>query len=733
MKIAFLKLQEAEARIRELEAARSEPIAIVGVGCRIPGAEEGPDAFWRLLRDQRCAVSDRVEQRLRGIVGPLQLPESSRHAALLESVDLFDPQHFGISPREAAAMDPQQRLLLEVSWEALEDAGIDPGSLYRSSTGVYVGIAANDYAVLQVKDGDLKKLHPHFASGTALSIASGRIAYTFGLHGPAVSVDTACSSSLVAVHLACQALRAQECSVALAGGVNLILTPEASVAFAQAGMTSSRGICSPFLNSADGFVRGEGCGIVVLKRLVDAKAAGDRMLAVIAASAINQDGPSSGLTAPSGSAQQALLQEAYRRAGVDLSAVGYVETHGTGTRLGDPIEAEALGAAFAGRSGKLAIGSVKANIGHLESAAGIAGLIKLVLSLEHKQIPGQIQHTDLNEHIRWHELPIELPAQARDWDPIGGRRIGGVSSFGLSGTNVHVVVEEWPKLERSVKNSEGPDVLCLSARTEAALREMAERYSHYLKEAPWGWNEICHTANTGRAALAERLAIVATNSNAAAEKLDEWLRSDVSKGIWRGHAHPSFRGPLQQSSGLEPDTLARLFVEGAGVDWSLPKAGRELRRAKLPTYPFQRERYWFEERRLDSAPAFNATLVSVHSAESVPQEQDIRLLTSSAPAEERLGIIRDYLRTQVAKVLGMESVSCLDQDKPLAELGMDSLMALELKNGLQQFSGMKLPANFAFEHPTIRDAAVYLNAIIGPTQGETATRGDAGEYEDIAL
>ncbi len=274
------------------------------------------------------------------------LPDAARSAALLERIDLFDPKHFGISPREAAGIDPQQRLLLEVSWEALEDAGIDPSSIYQSLTGVYVGICSHDYAQLQLSDAGIDAVNPHFASGIASSVASGRISYVLGLSGPSVSIDTACSSSLVAVHLACEAIRRGECSLALAGGVNLILSPEYSIAFAQAGMLSPRGVCRAFDAGADGFVRGEGCGVVVLKRLRDAQANNDRILGLILGSAVNQDGATSGLTVPNGHAQQALLRQAHLNAQVEARQVGYVEAHGTGTPLGDPIEAEALGAVF---------------------------------------------------------------------------------------------------------------------------------------------------------------------------------------------------------------------------------------------------------------------------------------------------------------------------------------------------------------------------------------------------
>ncbi|WP_058188400.1 type I polyketide synthase [Terracidiphilus gabretensis] len=730
VKLAFLKLQEAEARIRELEAEQSGPIAIVGIGCRFPDAEEGPDSYWRLLSDRHCAISDGMQDRLRTTDGVVQLPDSARGAALLKQVDLFDPQHFGISPREAAAMDPQQRLLLEVSWEALEHAGIDPFSLYQTRAGVYIGITSHDYAQLQTRGGNLKELHPHSAVGVASSIAAGRIAYTLGLHGPAISIDTACSSSLVAVHLASEALRRQECSMALAGGVNLILAPEASVAFAQAGMLSASGTCAPFLSSADGFVRGEGCGIVVLKRLKDSEAAGDRILAVILGSAVNQDGPSSGLTAPNGLAQQALLREAHRRAGIAPEEVRYVEAHGTGTKLGDPVESEALGAVFAGRSEKLAIGSVKANVGHLEAAAGVAGLIKLVLSLVHGEIPGQLMRRGLSEYIRWDELPLELPAETSAWMPIAGRRIGGVSSFGFSGTNAHVVVEGWSSEEDQREVPEGSDVLMISARTEGSLRRLAEKYSMYLRETTWNWSEICHTASVGRAALAERLAVVAGSRDEAAEKLSDWLSGKAANGVYRGHVKAARRGNQGQTDELTPEAFAELFAQGGDVNWKRRGAGKGLRRAELPIYPFERERYWFKERSLDRE---EAPMISLGSTEAKPHLEDLRFLLTDASDEERLGIIRNFLRGEIAKVLEMNVSAELREDKPLAEMGMDSLMALELKHSVQQSSGVMLPANFMFEYPTIQQAAAYLNAMIGSNQKEPRSLTHSADYEDIAL
>jgi len=733
LKLAYLKLQQSEKRIRQLEAARREPIAIVGMGCRMPGAEGGPEAFWRLIRDQRCAVSGGLEQRFRTLMVPADLPEAARSAALLEHVDMFDPQHFGISPREAATMDPQQRLLLEVSWEALENGGIDPFSLYKTSTGVYIGITSHDYAQLQLRGGNLGSIHGHFASGAALSVAAGRISYTLGLNGPAISVDTACSSSLVAVHLACEALRSQECSLALAGGVNLILAPEASVAFAETGMLSQRGICSPFLDAADGFVRGEGCGLVVLKRLSDAEAAGDRVLAVIAGSAVNQDGASSGLTAPNGMAQQALLREAHRRANIDPSEIGYVETHGTGTRLGDPIEAEALGAAFGDRSEKLLIGSVKANVGHLESAAGIAGLIKLVKCLEHGEIPGQVSATSLNEHIRWEELPLEVPAVTRSWQAIGDRRVGGVSSFGFSGTNAHVVVEEYlRKTEPPREDGDRLDALCLSARTKQALRDLAEKYAAYLKGTSWSWNEICSTARTGRAALTDRLAVVASSRDAAAAILSDWLQGKVTQGLYPAGGEASCNNaPGSEKS--TPHIVANLFVTGESEDWRSHESDKGLRRAELPTYSFQRERFWFEKRDQFASPVEEPAPTGVKAGKPAPAQVDLRLLMARIPAEQRLGTLREYLKAEVGKVLEIDPGTPLNADEPLIEMGLDSLMALELKNSLQQCSGVKLPASFLFEYPTIADAANYLNAIISPAESQSDYRHDPSEFEGISL
>jgi len=341
--------------------------------------------------------------------------------------------------------------------------------------------------------------------------------------------------------------------------------------------------------------------VVVLKRLRDAEAAGDRVQGVILGSAVNQDGASSGLTVPNGLAQQALLREAHRRAGIEAKQVGYVEAHGTGTRLGDPIEAEALGAVFGGREEKLAIGSVKSNIGHLESAAGVAGLMRLVLSLEHGEIPGQVHWQRPSEHVRWEEMPLEVVTEARAWEPLEGRRIGGVSSFGFSGTNAHVVVEGRSR-EASEPGEAGEDVLVISARTEPALRELAGRYAEYLEaDEEWSWAEICHTAGVGRAEMSERLAVVAEGKREAGAKLRAWLRGEAGQGIFAGHVGAGQRGLHEVDAQAMPQQIAEEYVQGAKVDWEQRRGERRLRRARLPRYAFQRERYWIEERKAETA------------------------------------------------------------------------------------------------------------------------------------
>ncbi len=370
----------------------------------------------------------------------------SRYGGYIEGIDGFDPEFFGVSPREAIWIDPQQRLVLETVWEGLERAGYSPASLRGSRTGVFVGVGANEYSHL-LSATSVEKIEPQFITGNAINAISGRVSFALGLEGPAVAVDTACSSSLVAVHQAVQGLHSGDCDLALAGGVNVLLSPVTIIAASRARMLSPNGRCATFDAAADGYVRSEGCGMLVLKRLSDAVRDGDRVAAVIPSSAVNQDGASSGLTVPNGGAQQRLIAMALARAGLNGGDVDYLEAHGTGTPLGDPIEVQAAGAAFAGARDAdrpLLMGSVKTNIGHLESASGAAGLIKVVLSLQHAVLPQSLHFDNPSPHIPWDSLPVRVVNEATPWESSGRPRRAGVSSFGFTGTNAHVLVEEAP-------------------------------------------------------------------------------------------------------------------------------------------------------------------------------------------------------------------------------------------------------------------------------------------------
>ena len=543
----LLALKKARQRLEVMKNRKCEPIAIIGMGGRFPGAGS-PEEFWKLLYHGVDAITEIPKERWD--VDRYYDPDPNAPGKMYtrcggfiqQPVDQFDPQFFGISPREAEGMDPQQRLLLEVSWEALENAGQAPDKLRHSATGVFIGLSTDDYTEFCTSS----VLNPYFSLGNARSVAAGRIAYTLGLQGPNIQLDTACSSSLVAVHLAVMSLRSGESDLALAGGVNLILSPLSTISRCSIRALSPDGRCKTFDVSADGYGQGEGCGIIVLKRLSDAKANGDNILALIRGSAVNHDGPSSGLTVPNEQAQEKVIRQALKNAKVKPTDVSYIEAHGTGTELGDPIEVNVLGSVFGQRSEPLIIGSVKSNIGHLEAAAGIACLIKVVLAFQHGKIPPHLHFNHPNPHIPWDELPIKVATERTNWP--GG--IAGISSFGLSGTNAHIVVEASPdngrdgaKISASAETkaragkwatgfSRPLHLLALSAKTEAALHELVGKYEHYL--ASIGTSEesadavvpdlasICFTANTGRNHFDHRLAIITANKSQLMSQLAEF-------------------------------------------------------------------------------------------------------------------------------------------------------------------------------------------------------------------
>jgi len=518
----------------------SEPIAVIGIGCRFPGSS-GPQEFWQSIRDGRDEIIEVPADRfnLDEVYDPdptVPGKVNTRWGGFVARVDQFDPQFFGISPREAARMDPQQRLLLEVTWEALEDAGQAPEKLTGSQTGVFVGISNNDYGRTQFSD--FSRIDAYAGTGNALSIAANRISYLLDFRGPSIAIDTACSSSLVAVHLACTSLRNGESTLAVAGGINLILSPAITMNFTKAGVMAPDGRCKTFDAAANGYVRSEGAGLVVLKPLSRALADGDSIYAVIRGSAVNQDGRSNGLMAPNPLAQEAVLREAYRKAGVSPGDIQYVEAHGTGTLLGDPIEARALGRVLAdGRApGHLcAIGSVKTNIGHCEAAAGVAGLIKVALALKHAEIPASLHFQEPNPHIPFDELPIRVQTKTGPWSAESGPPLAGVSSFGFGGTNAHVIMQQAP--ESQSKNREASKscyLLPLSARSPEALRAIARIYQQFLATSESSLHDICYSASARRSHHDYRLSVAGDSSDQLVEGLDAFLKGETRAGLSTG-------------------------------------------------------------------------------------------------------------------------------------------------------------------------------------------------------
>lgn len=556
-----------------------EPLAIIGIGCHFPGGATSPQAFWELLCSgidaTREVPSDRWD--VRKFYDP-ELKKSGKmntfRGGYLERIDQFDAHFFGISPREATWLDPQQRLLLQVAWEALEDGGQVIEQLAGSDTGVFIGGFTLDYQLLQ-NFGVYSRyeLQTHSATGMMMTMLANRISYVFGFHGPSMAVDTACSGSLVAVHLACQSIWNGECSLALAGGSNVMIVPTMTIAESKGGFLSPDGRCKAFDAAANGYARGEGAGVVLIKPLSRAQADGDQIYALIRGTAVTQDGHTNGITVPNQMAQEAVMRTAYQRAGILPQQIQYVEAHGTGTPVGDPVEARAIGAVLSeGRPDgtQCIVGSVKTNIGHLEAAAGVAGMVKTALALRHGQIPPHLHFHDPNPNIPFDELQLRVPTTLESWPAPDGPRFAGVNSFGFGGTNAHVVLQEAPAAatetaleeegiasEKQPMSKEGkqPYLLPISARSQEALQALARSYCDYLVEDKHHLHDIVYSASQRRSHHDHRLAITAHSKDEAISQLEAYLADQPRAGISSG------RIPLNE----RPKTV--FVCSGMGPQW----------------------------------------------------------------------------------------------------------------------------------------------------------------------
>ncbi|KIG17577.1 Malonyl CoA-acyl carrier protein transacylase [Enhygromyxa salina] len=735
-----------------MAASAQAPIAIVGIGCRFPGGVDSPISMWELLATGRDAMREVPGDRW--CVDALFDPDaarrgkiSTREAGFIDEMDRFDAELFGISAREAAHMDPQHRLLLEVAWAAVEDSGRDPRALAGSDAAVFVGLMLQDYLAIRTSVHERELIDAQTVVGMGGCMAANRISHALDLRGPSVVLDTACSSSLVAVHLACQSIRSGDASLALVGGVNLMLRPEPTIAASQARMLAPDGRCKGFDARADGYARSEGAGVVVLRPLEQALAAGERVYAVILGSAVNQDGRTRRVTLPSARAQQEVVRVAARRAGISPADLQYVEAHGTGTPVGDPIEAQALGQVLGGgREGPAcALGSVKSNIGHAEAAAGVAALIKTALALEHGQIPPHLHFRSAPESIDLAGLGLRIPTSLEPWPAANGRRLAGINTFGLGGTNAHLILEGAPPPQPDAKASpasEAAQLFVVSGRTRAQLDRACARLAAFLRGNRGAQASLADLSlsTIARAQLEHRVACVARSRDELASLLDTHLAGESHAELFYGVVpeasdpgaeaepalpiesgeHPAARGvddaelaaadqaPAQREGLLRG--LARLYVRGVPARLVAScTAGAKL--TSLPSYPFAGQRYWIEsprgrELRLGLAQPDAAPLETPVERAHAQVRRDAPV--SSGNPEARVEArVEARMREQVAQVLEMAPTE-LDVDRPLASLGLDSGMALDLAEAIEQCFSVRLPIGRILDGPSITELAAWV-------------------------
>jgi amino acid adenylation domain-containing protein len=727
--LGFARKQQGRRGQVEIEPAA---IAVIGMSGVMPQSEN-LDIFWKHLEAGEDLITKIPRERW-------ELGDMNEVAwgGFMKEVDKFDALFFGISPLEAELMDPQQRIFLETAWKTIEDAGYRVSDLSGTRTGVFVGVSTSDYGDI-IRANEVK-VEPHLATGMSHCVLANRISYLFNFHGPSEPIDTACSSALIAVHRAVESIRGGNCEMAIAGGVNVLLSPAVFISFSKAGMLSPDGRCKTFDKRADGYVRGEGSGAVFLKPLARAIKDGDHIYAVIKGTAVNHGGHASSLTAPNPVAQADLLIEAYERAGIDPSTVTYIEAHGTGTSLGDPVEINGLKRAFAElykrrgqspRQGYCGIGSVKTNIGHLEAAAGIAGLLKVLLAMKHKKLPANVHFKELNPYIQLENSPFYILNETRPWENFPRR--AGVSSFGFGGANAHLVLEEYkhPVSSQDPPIRE-PQIIVLSARNEERLKTYARNMVDFLGKnessltsaasgqsdqndrnsppSPLNLPDIAYTLQVGRKPMEERLAVIAPGIREVRESLTRYCQEDVDGD---GDIENLFHGNLAESKSISGlllegnegreylniifhekkfEKLAKLWVSGVDIDWELLYRGNPPNRVSLPTYPFARERYWVAMNKPIRKPGAEISPTQEQHGESseIPPpavvENDGKsyrdILFAHEPGQ-RKEMLTSFLSEKIARMLRLSSTQKLDPGQPLVNVGLDSLMALQLKKEIE--------------------------------------------------
>nr|ASA76632.1 polyketide synthase non-ribosomal peptide synthetase hybrid [Pyxidicoccus sp. MCy9557] len=741
-----------------MSARPEQGIAVIGMSARYPGARNVRE-FWDNLVHGRDSVEEVPRHRWDHDRWYDPAPDApnktySRWGGFIEGVDRFDPLFFNISPLEAEWMDPQHRLVLEETWKALEDAGQAVGRLDGTRCSVFVGCKEAEY-VTSMRGVEL---NPFTLSGGSMAILPARISYFLNLKGASVPIDTACSSSLVAVHLACESLRSGACDMAIAGGVALMMGPRTHLVLGKAGLLSPGGRCRTFDDSADGIALGEGVGVVVLKSLERALADGDFIHGVIKASGLNQDGRTNGITAPSGPSQTALECEVYDRAGIHPETLGYVEAHGTGTRLGDPLEVQALTDAFrryTDRRGFCALGAVKTNIGHTLEASGIAGLIKVLLCLQHGMLVPSLHFKRVNRHLDLENSPFFVNTETRPWTTRGGSRRAALSAFGFSGTNAHMVLEEAPAVPRRTSGTRRPfSLFPLSAKTEGALRQRMVDLRGWLgthgRDA--SLEDVAFTLQVGRTHLPVRAAFIARDAEHLAGLLDAAVRGERPSGVFfqaDGQASTSARRDaallglgnslLRELRALDGGAeaharrlavVAGLHVKGYDLDWQVAH-GPEARRIPLPTYPFAGERYWLQA----ADPAGLVAPASDEAGATLPR-QELQRATSPEPQHEALSAASSEpkpellvrLQHMVTELLKLP-VGTLQPDDGLMAFGFNSLIGARLLRRLEESDGIRLPHSALLEAETLRELATRVAAELGARASTAGTVRPFGNPE----